>query len=337
MFKGRISRVFDLEAEERGSSASALESSDRLCVPTLDERAKLYLRAVHGKRDFTNQEYSDARNLILDAMAADFAAKSEIHLPDEPREAPIHIPEAALIAALASLPGLAEPNKRFSTPTARRLTKRSIFIYAGVIAASVMALVLVGPLLMVWFAPDSKLQTTLLESSPDRGSKGDFAVTEIPPLVARTVKSAGEPDAGDQHVQTQAAVETAPTVIDQPDREAIADLLKRGQELIAAGKISEGRVALNAAAERGSAPAALALGETYDPTIPQEHKAPVQKQMLPMTSVVARTDPVGSAATDPVTDIAMARAWYEKARDLGSAEASVRLKKLADHASRQSR
>ena len=97
-------------------------------------------------------------------------------------------------------------------------------------------------------------------------------------------------------------------------------------------------MALNAAVERGSAPAALALGETYDPTIPQEHKAPtVQKQMLPTTSVVARTDPVASAATDPVTDIAMARAWYEKARDLGSAEASVRLKQLADHASRQSR
>jgi hypothetical protein len=47
------------------------------------------------------------------------------------------------------------------------------------------------------------------------------------------VKSAGEPNAGDQHVQTQAAVETAPTAIDQPDREA---LFKRGQELIAAGK-----------------------------------------------------------------------------------------------------
>jgi hypothetical protein len=73
-------------------------------------------------------------------------------------------------------------------------------------------------------------------------------------------------------------------------------------------------VVLKMAAEAGSAPAALALGTTYDPTIVQEqtivqeHKAPtVQKQMAPTANVVARTDPVGSAATDPVTDIAMAR------------------------------
>src|SRR4051812_25186885 len=78
MFKGRISRVFDLEPEEKGSSANARGSSGQLCLPTLDERVTLYLRAVYGKSDFTRQEYSEARKLILNAMAADFAAKSGV-------------------------------------------------------------------------------------------------------------------------------------------------------------------------------------------------------------------------------------------------------------------
>ena len=54
----------------------------------------------------------------------------------------------------------------------------------------------------------------------------------------------------------------------------------------------------------GNAAAALALGETYDPTIPGA-RAPV--------------------------DVAMARAWYEKARDLGSTEATVRLDRLTNY------
>src|SRR4249919_3266694 len=87
MFKGRISRVFDLELEERGSSANARGSSDQLCLPTLDERVTLYLRAVYGKSDFTRDEYSEARKLILNAMAADFAAKSGISLSQEGPEA----------------------------------------------------------------------------------------------------------------------------------------------------------------------------------------------------------------------------------------------------------
>src|SRR5262249_58796517 len=51
-------------------------------LPTLDERANLYLRAVYGDRDFTNDEYSSARNLMLTAMAADIGARSDARSPD---------------------------------------------------------------------------------------------------------------------------------------------------------------------------------------------------------------------------------------------------------------
>ena len=53
------------------------------------------------------------------------------------------------------------------------------------------------------------------------------------------------------------------------------------------------------AAEAGSASAALALGGTYDPN----------------------TREIAGESRDAPPDTAMARAWYEKAKDLGPAEA----------------
>ena len=81
----------------------------------------------------------------------------------------------------------------------------------------------------------------------------------------------------------------------QLKREAIADLVKRGRELIAAGKIRDARLLLKRAADAGDASAAFALGTTYDP---------------------AELKKLGAPDTDP--DIAEARAWYQKAKDLKS-------------------
>jgi hypothetical protein len=54
----------------------------------------------------------------------------------------------------------------------------------------------------------------------------------------------------------------------------------------------------------------------------------MQEKKKPPRQVVATTT---AAVIDPmVADIAMAKAWYEKARDLGSAEAAVRLKRLTN-------
>jgi hypothetical protein len=46
-------------------------------VPTMEERALIFLRATEGKEDFTNDGYMGARGKILDAMAAHIAARSE--------------------------------------------------------------------------------------------------------------------------------------------------------------------------------------------------------------------------------------------------------------------
>jgi len=98
----------------------------------------------------------------------------------------------------------------------------------------------------------------------------------------------------------------APVLIRQLDPEEIAGLLKSGQQLIAAGKIPASRLVLKRAAEAGDASAALALGGTYDPI---------------------ELEKLGEHDSPP--DIAMARTWYQKAKDLGSTEALGRLESLA--------
>ena len=92
----------------------------------------------------------------------------------------------------------------------------------------------------------------------------------------------------------------------QLDRDEIAILLKRGKDLFAAGDLAAARLVLQPAAEAGDAEAALALATTYDPSVLRELRV------------------YGFAA-----DIAQARAWYEKARAFGSAEAPDRLERLA--------
>jgi hypothetical protein len=91
-------------------------------------------------------------------------------------------------------------------------------------------------------------------------------------------------------------------VLDYMSREEIDGLVKRGQDLLAIGDISGGRLLLTRAAEAGDARASFALAGTYD------------------AAVVATLGAVG-AFPDPVK----ARAWYQKAAEQGSTEAARRL------------
>ena len=76
-----------LEANERQANFG----DDVLPVPTLDERVTLYLRAVYGNREFTEEERSNARNALLDSMAAEIAAQVQ---PDVTEPRPLHPYEA---------------------------------------------------------------------------------------------------------------------------------------------------------------------------------------------------------------------------------------------------
>jgi hypothetical protein len=89
----------------------------------------------------------------------------------------------------------------------------------------------------------------------------------------------------------------------QHDAAEIAQMVKRGAELMANGDVAAARLMYQRAAEAGEASAAFALAETYDP------------QVLAKGGIPA--------------DVGLAQTWYAKARDLGSAEAPERLERRA--------
>jgi TPR repeat protein len=85
-----------------------------------------------------------------------------------------------------------------------------------------------------------------------------------------------------------------------------AQLVKRGVELLRIGDFAAARLVLRPAAEGGDLEAALLLGATFDP---------------------AAVSDLGALGLVP--DPNMARAWYQRAMDAGSVEASRRIERLA--------
>lgn len=118
--------------------------------------------------------------------------------------------------------------------------------------------------------------------------------------------------AGDGTIIANAATQIRIAVPDQtplilrPDETGrIADLMAHGQKMIDLGQIAGARSYFKRAAEAGSADAAYALGLTYEP------------------SFLDRVGVQGMRA-----DPAEARAWYERAQELGSQAAKQRLEEL---------
>jgi hypothetical protein len=111
-----------------------------------------------------------------------------------------------------------------------------------------------------------------------------------------------QPDA--RTPSTVAAAEPHAAVSLAPDK--VASLLKRAQDLIAAGDVASGRVMLAYLAEAGDAQASFILAGTFD------------------AAVLAKFGVVG---VQPDPD--KARAWYARAAEQGSSEAMQRLRQSA--------
>jgi hypothetical protein len=93
-----------LEANERQVNVR----DDVLPVPTLGERVSLYLRAVHGDREFTEEERSNARNALLDSMAAEITAQvrpdwQSVQRKEAIRVLPIASRRTSILALTATL------------------------------------------------------------------------------------------------------------------------------------------------------------------------------------------------------------------------------------------
>jgi hypothetical protein len=98
------------------------------------------------------------------------------------------------------------------------------------------------------------------------------------------------------------------------DPAEIADLIGRGEKFIKTGDLASARLVLQRAAEAGDQRAALMLAGTFDP-------------------IVLEKIGIQGFAPDIIRgfapDIALARTWYELAKQFGSREAVRRLQMLA--------
>ena len=125
------------------------------------------------------------------------------------------------------------------------------------------------------------------------------------PQTARAV----EPPRTDQQARLEplpAPVAESPRAIEALSREEVLSLRKRGQDLLSVGDIASARLILTRLAEAGDADATLMLAGTYDATV-----------LAGLHVVGIRSDP------------AKAHEWYERAAELGSSEARLRLQQSA--------
>ena len=147
----------------------------------------------------------------------------------------------------------------------------------------------------------------------------------VPPAAARTpsiglapvgTRGAANPvtsvDAAQRPALLPPPPTVSPSVAPRPSMAAeeaslIAAKMKIGVELMTYGEVTAARTMFQRVAEAGEGAGAFALAETYDPLV------------LGGLRLRERITP----------DLALARTWYERARDLGSPEARDRIARLA--------
>jgi len=124
-----------------------------------------------------------------------------------------------------------------------------------------------------------------------------------PPAVAAPAPVAAPPMAALSPPAAPAPV--APPAVRRMDPDELASLMQRAKGFLATGDLMSARLLLERAADAQEADAALMLAQTYDPD-------------------VLGTSDVRNIIPEP----AKARAWYQKAAQLGSADAQRRLAQL---------
>jgi len=142
------------------------------------------------------------------------------------------------------------------------------------------------------------------EAPPSAPAAPPVVVAAVTPVVPVT-PAVPAPVAAVAPVTAVAPAVVAPPPIRRLGADELATLMTRGRALLDSGDIPPARLLLERAAEAGEASAALMLAQTYDPSV------------------------LGSLDIRNITgDPAMARKWYQRAAQLGSADAQRRLSQL---------
>ena len=200
----------------------------------------------------------------------------------------------SIAAGAWAIPLSGLPRLKILTPmgvSGRSEISISLVAIDGRILSEVKATLLVAPAAMI--APGAREETTA-QAGANTASLGPPAA----PMPAPGSRLQLEPQPAPS---VPAGPQLAPDV-----REQVLKHMQRGDESLARGNITVARLFYQKAAELGWGPGAFALATTYDPN------------ELSRLTVVGGIQP----------DRAAALKWYEKARELGAAEAADRLQRL---------
>jgi hypothetical protein len=162
-------------------------------------------------------------------------------------------------------------------------------------------------------ARDTQLKDPTRQSAPASQTPGVRSVTTVAVVPTRAEITTAYQSALQNQAPAAAPPVAAPPVarplVAPParklDADELATLMNRAKGLLAAGDIPSARLLLERAADAQEPSAALLLARTYDP------------------DVLGTQD-----ARNIIPDPAMARAWYQKAAQFGSADAQRRLAQL---------
>jgi hypothetical protein len=325
MIKSVLNKMLDFEADQTVTSVvdevsqSIAEKKTNGSSPkqplalTLDQRSNLYLNAVYGSRDFTNEEYAEARETLLDAMAADFAAHPKSDVSDlDDFNVPVDTETDHLSSEIQALMGEVRNASHMYRPMDRgpRALEPSFSIgdapeldhRASIGAAPEEQLSRTRPrpyrataMTVCWTLASVAIFYLVLSGSPQQHTTiADLSLEQF-----NKVRSQGS-----MHESTILRANA-----NGSDPVMAKRLLDLGDKLIAGGDLYGGRIVLAEAVDEGSGPAALHLGSSFDPS---------------------ENDSSGKDSSDP----AKAKFWYLRAKQLGERGAQVKLDRLKSFVAR---
>jgi hypothetical protein len=328
MTKSALNKILNFEADEIVESAletisQSLAEGQAHGSPrptqalTLDERSNLYLNAVCGSRDFTSDEYAEARESLLDAMAANFRAPHEPNVPD--------LNDSNSLVDLGRELNVLSEMLQVQDAPHRKATLASHAAASSIPRSLSRGSSSFQPLFEVedsalepGYPPSIGTSSVRKESRPRRARLrlySAIAATVLLILTSSAVLYLLLVDSKQQNTFADLSSEQLNSVLSQHSmRDATSfkrnstgsafaqRLLDLGNRLIASGDLYGGRIVLAEAADEGSGSAALNLGSSFDPS----------------------EDGSLGRPSDPEK----AKFWYLRAKQLGEPEAQVRLDRL---------
>jgi TPR repeat protein len=287
---------------------------DRYAEPVDLDSLSSQLRSPHPSRSVaTREEYLPEDSVPLFLAGSDEDPRSS-KFARAPRKGSRLLKTGAFAAAalVATFVAVKNPFAVFANATASLIGSADVRTASAPVAppaapprqaaaaavASTPAMV-AGPTLATTAAPSRDEIALALKTAHQ-----NLAPAETPQpttTVAAATPTATAPAAA----TTPAAASPAAPPARRIDADELANLMARAKSLLASGDISPARLLLERAAEAQEASAALMLAQTYDPT-------------------VLGTQDIRNITPDP----ALARSWYQRAAQLGSADAQRRLSQL---------